>query len=249
MRKTLLLTSLFWAVAGALSVVALLPYVLALLPSYRSAIAQSGLPLPAIVALQALQAGVFLFGMTFLGLWLGRPLHLGSPLVEARFGGPPAASSGRTLALAAVSGAGIGAVVVALDLLWLRPLLPEASPGIVLEVARWRGFLASFYGGIVEELQCRALLVTALARLLVAIRVSRRTALGAAVLAAALAFGAAHLPAAAQIWPLTPIVVARVLALNALVGVTAGALYVKYGLEHAIAAHFCADLILHVVAG
>jgi hypothetical protein len=30
------------------------------------------------------------------------------------------------------------------------------------------------------------------------------------------------------------------------VGVVTGTLFWKYGLEHAILAHFCADLILHV---
>lgn len=34
--------------------------------------------------------------------------------------------------------------------------------------------------------------------------------------------------------------------LNMLAGIVFGALYWKLGLEHAMVAHFCADLVLHV---
>jgi hypothetical protein len=34
--------------------------------------------------------------------------------------------------------------------------------------------------------------------------------------------------------------------LNALVGLLTGTLFWKYGLEHAMLAHLCADLVLHV---
>jgi hypothetical protein len=32
------------------------------------------------------------------------------------------------------------------------------------------------------------------------------------------------------------------------VGTVTGVLFWKYGLEHAMLAHFCADLVLHVIA-
>ncbi|WAS99594.1 CPBP family glutamic-type intramembrane protease [Nannocystis poenicansa] len=64
---------------------------------------------------------------------------------------------------------------------------------------------------------------------------------------AAVLFGALHLPAAAQVWPLTHLVVARTLLLNALPGALFGAIYVRRGLEHAIVMHFAADIALHVV--
>ena len=62
----------------------------------------------------------------------------------------------------------------------------------------------------------------------------------------ALAFGAGHLPMAAKLAPLTAGVVARVVAYNAFAGFVFGWLYWKRGLEHAMLAHFCADLVLHV---
>jgi hypothetical protein len=38
----------------------------------------------------------------------------------------------------------------------------------------------------------------------------------------------------------------RIVVLNMLAGTVFGALYWKLGLEHAMVAHFCADLLLHV---
>jgi membrane protease YdiL (CAAX protease family) len=64
----------------------------------------------------------------------------------------------------------------------------------------------------------------------------------------AVLFGAGHLPIAAQLGTLTVGVVARVIIYNALLGVAFGWLYWRRGLEHAMLAHFCADIVLHVVA-
>ena len=69
-----------------------------------------------------------------------------------------------------------------------------------------------------------------------------------AIVLAAVAFAAAHLPAAASVWPLDAVVVWRTLSLNAIVGVACGWLFYRRGLEHAMAAHFAADLVLHVAA-
>mgnify|MGYP000600236967 CR=1 FL=1 len=63
----------------------------------------------------------------------------------------------------------------------------------------------------------------------------------------ALLFGAGHLPAAAGVWPLDGVVVARTVLANAVPGLVFGALFARHGIECAIAAHFLADLGLHVV--
>ncbi len=63
---------------------------------------------------------------------------------------------------------------------------------------------------------------------------------------AALAFGAAHLPAAANLWPLDGAVVARTLLLNGIAGLVFGWFYVRHGLESAMVSHFAADIVLHV---
>ena len=65
-------------------------------------------------------------------------------------------------------------------------------------------------------------------------------------LALALACASIALPAAAQVWGLDAMVVARTVLLNAVAGIAFGWLYWKRGLEMAVLAHFGADLVLHV---
>ena len=116
------------------------------------------------------------------------------------------------------------------------------------------GFLASFCGGIDEELMLRFGFLTLLAWLIVKVTripVGRTTAavFWAANILAALAFGAGHLPATRALVPLTSIVVLRALSLNGYMGIILGYLYWKRGLECAMVAHFCADIVVHVLLG
>jgi membrane protease YdiL (CAAX protease family) len=64
---------------------------------------------------------------------------------------------------------------------------------------------------------------------------------------AAVLFGLGHLPATAALVPLTPLVVARALVLNGVIGIGFGYLYFKRGLESAMISHFSADIVLHVL--
>lgn len=98
-------------------------------------------------------------------------------------------------------------------------------------------------------MQARRLLVGALVWLLA--RCNRRVALPwmfvLAIVLAAVLFGAGHLPAAiAAGIANTPLLIARLVLLNAVAAVVFGGLFWKYGLEHAMLAHFCANLVLHV---
>jgi hypothetical protein len=149
-------------------------------------------------------------------------------------------------------GALVALAIVALDPLFaahmptpLHPL-PESSAG----AHALAGFLASFYGGIGEEIQLRLFLVTLLAWGLSRFTQGRVAGwqLLVAVLLATIAFGAGHLPAAASIWPLDAVVITRTLLLNGIAGLVFGWFYVRNGLESAMLSHFAADLVLHVFA-
>ena len=118
--------------------------------------------------------------------------------------------------------------------------------------AAWKGFLASFYGGINEEILLRLCVMSFLVWL--GRFVSKTTAGGPTLtvlwianILAALLFGLGHLPATSALVPLTPLVVTRALVLNGLIGVGFGYLYFKHGLESAMISHFSADLVLHVL--
>jgi membrane protease YdiL (CAAX protease family) len=65
---------------------------------------------------------------------------------------------------------------------------------------------------------------------------------------AAVLFGLGHLPVTARLVPLTSVVVTRAIALNGIVGLVAGYLFWRRGIEMAIACHFSADIVLHVAA-
>jgi membrane protease YdiL (CAAX protease family) len=64
---------------------------------------------------------------------------------------------------------------------------------------------------------------------------------------AAVLFGLGHLPALVPLVPITPLVIARTVVLNGVLGIALGWLYWKRGLEAAIVSHFSADIILHVL--
>jgi hypothetical protein len=235
--KPALLLGAAGAVAGAL----LVPYVRALIPAARTVSA----------SLLLLQTSVQCALLSFFGAWaglrLGAAVGLDAPYLRAWVDrGAPPPPRGRFVQAAAIGVVASG-LVVALDL----TLFAHAAPASTA-VARWRGLLASFYGGIAEEILLRLFVMTALVRLVMLVTRARTLSApiaATAIALAALIFGAGHLPAAAQLGPLDALVVARVLVLNALVGLACGWLYWRRGLEHAMVAHFAADLVLHVLVG
>jgi hypothetical protein len=245
-RSPNLKLALLLGVAGMLATLALLPYLLALMPQKFAA---SSLPFPILVAVQAAKAAILCWLLAWLGLYLGAPYGLDAPWLRAWIYRRPRNPSLRARWwLAILLGVLVGVLVTGLSLAGTKgPVEHEAiSAG-----AAWRGFLASFYGGGVEEVECRLLLVSALVWLLARCnrRVARPWMFVVAIVLAALLFGAGHLPALFAL-PIAhgPALIAQVVLLNALVGLVTGGLFWKYGLEHAMLAHFCADLVLHVVA-
>jgi len=75
-----------------------------------------------------------------------------------------------------------------------------------------------------------------------------RAALWVATVLAALLFGLGHLPATAAAGiTLDALVITRAVALSGLGGLVFGWLYWRFGLEAAMVAHFCTDLVFHVI--
>ncbi|MFT3776041.1 MAG: CPBP family intramembrane metalloprotease [Minicystis sp.] len=219
-------------------------YELAMLPPAAHA-KMPDLPVLIIVGMPLIAALFFVLALA--GTAAGRPLGLSSPLVEGWLAGarPRVPTS---LGTAALVGAVTGLAVVGADCL-IMPRLQVSLTGQVSGAAPWQGLLASLQAAVDEEVVFRLGLMSILAwsawRLMG--RRRRTLALGIGMLGAALLFGAAHLPAARALWPLTVGIVTRTVALNVAVGIVTGVLYVRRGLEHAVMAHLCADLVLHVV--
>lgn len=239
-----------WAVLAGLAGAAVIPYAAQLMPE---AFAKIPLPLWIIAAAQGAQAAVFCAVMAWLGLRMGHRVGLGSPLMRAWLVARQRPDWTRLRPLLAV----LVGIAAAVAILVLAPLVDRAMPPMLHPPAQagaggsaLNGFLASFYGGIAEELMLRLFLMTLLVWIVA--RVSKRQppawVYWAAIVVAAALFGAGHLPAAAKVWGLEPIVIARTLLLNGIAGVAFGWLYWKRGLEMAMLAHFSADIVLHVIA-
>ena len=246
MRSDLRMAGLL-GLASGIATALLFPYLQLVMPEQ---LAKLPISLPVVVVLQSLQATVLLGLLAFCGLRMGHAVGLGVPWLQAWIARREKKTQPWLLAVAC-------GALAAIAVLGLDPLFAAAMPAPLHPLPAqpagahaFAGFLASFYGGIAEEIMLRLFFVTLLAWGLSRFTGGRVAAwqLVLAVLVASLAFGAGHLPAAAKLWPLDAIVVSRTLLLNGIAGLVFGWFYVRHGLESAIVSHFSADLVLHVAA-
>lgn len=259
--KPIINWKVFWIlwIACMLSTFLLLPYVLEMLPATID-LSAIGLPIPVILLLQTVQIAIFFAVLIFFGLLLAGRIGLGAPILDAATRGEPVADKVRAiLPLSIILGVVFTLVILGLEFFYFEPaLMNELGDNAAAlnlrtgQPAAWKGLLASFYGGIAEEIQLRLFLMSLLVWLG---RFVSKTPEGkptsavfwvANILAAAL-FGLGHLPTLALSVPITSMVVARTVVLNGVLGIVLGWLYWKRGLESAIIAHFSADIVLHVL--
>jgi hypothetical protein len=212
------------------------------LDALKAAVALPDLPGPLLRLAIMGQPIVLLAVGTALGVALSDRAGLRAWLTDRLRGRAPAGLAPAGLAFAAGAGVVLGVAIAGADTL-LAPLtgLAGATAGQqtgVLALATGLG-----YGGIVEELMMRYGLMTLLVWLGAVLLRRRPAALyWAALIIAAAAFAAGHLPAMAALVPLTPAIVARTLALNLVPGLLFGWLYWRRGLEYAMLAHMAAHI-------
>ncbi len=147
--------AVLFGTAGTLATLAVFPYVLALMPQKLAALP---LPLAVVALVQAAQAGVLCWLLGWLGLFLGARHGLDAPWLRAWVYRQPRDPVRHAYwGLAALLGILAALLVIGIDLLGS----PQHSAGTAAAIgSAWRGALASFYGGIVEEIECRLLLVS-----------------------------------------------------------------------------------------
>lgn len=237
---------------GLLSVIAVLPYLQEL---FRRA--HGPRPIPPLGILQFLpvliQSAILLAVSTGVGLLLGGKIGLGAPILSGWLYGKKPIKL-RSILFCSIL-AGLGSVLVAVGLLvWVFiPRIPQILAAKEYQYPVWKRFLAAFYGGIAEEIFLRLFVMTVFAWLLGKLW-SRQDGLPAvgtlwtANVFAAVLFGLGHLPTAVALGiPINAMVIAYAIVVNGLMGVTFGWLYMKFGIEAAMIAHFCADIVVHVV--
>jgi hypothetical protein len=243
---------LLWLLALA-GIACMLPYVVTLEGKVLAeAVARTHMPLALLLALSIGQSAVLFAVAVVVGLWASRRVGLSCPLVHAavtRTALPP--GTGRTLALALGIGVATGLALMVIDHFVFAPIpsvaaLLDASESTRTKPSAWMGLLASLYGGFDEEILMRLGLLS-LFILLLRNWMPPSLAFWVANLVASVLFGLGHLPATAALAPLSTALVVRALLLNGAVGVIAGVLFRRFGLEWGMASHFGFDLVAHVL--
>lgn len=249
---------ILWA-AAIMSIIAILPYSLAL----QSNVLQNlklPMPLSAVLAIQVFQNAILFAIAVFGGLFFAKRVGLTTPILDAVTQRESVADKVRAILPLSISMGLIGTLLIlGLEFFYFQPALAKqlgsSANALNLQTsqpAAWKGLLASFYGGIAEEILLRLFVMSFfvwLGRFISQTPKGQPTAVvfWIANILAAVLFGLGHLPATSLLVPLTTLIVIRASVLNGLLGVAFGWLYWKRGLESAIIAHFSADIVLHVL--
>ena len=243
---------ILWA-SVVLGLIAVIPYSLELQAEQLKNI-ELPMSLEKLIFIQVLVNSLFFGLMTWIGLFLGKKYGLGLPYIERMLNSEKSESNFKEIILLSVTTGIVLALLIAGMDLWIFNLesygieLPESA-----NPAAWKGFLASFYGGITEEVLMRLFLLTLF--IWIAMWITRNKTgeptlniFWTANILAAVLFGLAHLPATVALGiPLDGFVITRAILLNGLGGVVLGYLYFTRGLESAMIAHFSADIVMHVI--
>lgn len=234
--------------ASILSVIAVLPYALTLQGEILKTV---DLPLPLLLLLSTIQSSVMFAVLIFIGLILTKTTGLGLPIIESYIDKSSTDINLKSIfKISVLLGVSTGIVIIILDSLFTKmgvDMMEQVSFPL------WQGFLASFYGGIGEEILVRLFVMTLIVWILSKLKRSKEKVtknnfvIWFSIIIASLLFGLGHLPATAMLTTLTPLVIFRALLLNGIGGVVFGWLYWKKGLESSMIAHFSTDITLHVL--
>ncbi|MCL2270472.1 MAG: CPBP family intramembrane metalloprotease [Treponema sp.] len=244
--KNLINWKLFFILLIACIIVSMLviPYSLALASSEIQFTVQ-------IFLLTVAQNSVLFAIVVFFGLFFSKRIGMGLPIVQGILEGKNRAKEIKSILAPSISLGVLSGIAIVVINIPFTQLLPDLN---MLDVSApaWKALLASFYGGIAEEILLRLFLVSLFVWITFIIRKGKDggpavVGIWLSIVLAAVFFGLGHLPATAQITPLTGLVVVRAVVLNGIAGVVFGWLYWKKGLESAIIAHFSADIVLHIV--
>jgi len=220
--------------------VLVIPYQVALVPE----LAEMGV----LLYVSAFIQGVVIFSVvTFLGLLLVGKVGFELPVIEGENRWENLKS---VLKPSILLGLLSGVLIILADIAFQAMSISLFQEAIHVPV--WVAFLASFYGGIAEEVLMRLFLMTLIIWLLSLFKKTKDEApanwsVWTAIILASVVFGLGHLPLTSELVGLTPMVVVRAIVLNGIGGVIFGWLYWKKGLVAAMIAHFSTDIVLHII--
>lgn len=230
-------------VISLLSVLAVFPYVVTL---QGDIIKQIGIPVSTVLVAQLIQSAVLFSLAIYLGLLLIKKTNFHLPFLEALVAKKDHRKIFKNIFGQSVILGFFSAVAIYLtDHLFVIQGSAISTSQNLAPV--WQKLLASFYGGITEEILMRLFLMTLFIWL--GMKFAKKTqptnaGIIISTLLAAIIFGIGHLPITASLTTITPLIVFRAIILNGIGGVVFGWLFWKKGLESAIIAHFSADIFL-----
>lgn len=229
---------------------AIIPYTLTMQPD---ALSQIPLPLPLVIILQVVNTIIISSIFIIIGLLLAPRIGLKLPIIDNFVEGKNIKKDMKNiLPLSIFSGLLVGFFILFGDYIFTL-----FGGSVIVESSQipsaFQGFLASFYGGINEEIMLRLFLMTLIAFILFKIKKSNcekssKWIYWSAIMISTFLFAIAHIPITAAIVELTPLIILRSVIFNGIGGMVFGWLYWKRGLESAMISHFSADIILHVLS-
>lgn len=226
-----------------ISVICVLPYVLTIQGDLLNSI---GIPIALILFAQLIQTTVLFSIIIILGLFFTKKVGFGLPLIQALI-----EKKNYKKVLKDILGLSVGlGVLTAVIIFALDPIFTFLGAGVSTHqtiVPIWQKLLASFYGGITEEILLRLFLMSFFVWIGMKLFKKKQptvTGIWIAIFLAAIIFGIGHLPITATLTQITPLVITRAIILNGVGGVIFGWLFWKKGLESAMIAHFTADIFL-----
>jgi membrane protease YdiL (CAAX protease family) len=232
-------------IASVIASLLVLPYAIALSPALARVVT------PLFLFAQLIQTIIEFSIAIFIGLYLAKRVGFGLPVLEGWLEGNKVRDY-LTSILGISIGMGVIAGILIILLSFLFTSVSSALLSAEISVPLWKSFLASFYGGIGEEILFRLFLMTLIVWIFFKIKKTadgKPTTVGIwlAIIITAIIFGLGHLPITGTITTITPMIVARAIILNGVGAIIFGWLYWKKGLESAMISHFSTDIILHVI--
>lgn len=199
-----------------------------------------------------IQSIIMFFALIVIGYYISKKIGLGTPILEKLSKGKKVINDiKKILPISAGLGASVGALIIILDLAFYYLSGPISSTAIETP-SIFQGFLASFYGGINEEIMFRLFLMSVFILIINFIikqkeGKTKKIVAWTAIIITAVVFGILHLPVTSAITEITPVIILRAIILNGVAGIVFGWLYWKKGLESSMISHFSADIVLHVL--
>jgi membrane protease YdiL (CAAX protease family) len=220
---------------------------------YSLEITSNEVKISAIMMILTIAQNLVMFSVViFFGLLLSKHIGMGLPILQDVLEGKNQTKELKSIMLPSICFGILVGILIILSSIPFNKLIPELQ---LLEVSAsaWKAFLASFYGGIAEEVLLRLFLVSLFVWITFKIKKTKdghptNFGIWLSITLAAIVFGLGHLPVTSQITALTGIVVIRAIVLNGIGGIIFGWLYWKKGLESAMIAHFLADIVLHIIS-